>query len=180
MTENISIELDTSAMQQYAQFLRQAPRIAHEEMARSMVSALGLLERNLKELDAYTPTGATKALRGSIYTKMRGEVITQGLGVEGIVGSSMQYAVPVELGTKPHWIGKEGINSLEDWVKAKLGIKGKEARSVAFAIRNKIAVKGTKGAHMFERALADNEIQITAILSDALPRIAARLEAGEH
>ncbi len=179
MTEVSHIEFDTSAMQEYARFLKQAPRIAHEEMAVSVEEALSLLESQLKDLHAYTPS-ATGMLRGSVYHQMRGTAISQGLGVAGIVGSPLNYAVPVELGTKPHWIGKKGIDSLEDWVRAKLGIGGKEARSVAFAIRNKIATKGTKGAHMFERAFNDKEPQIQQIIAAAIPRIIARLEAGDR
>jgi len=44
--------------------------------------------------------------------------------------------------------GREGgkrppIDPLEKWVNAKFGIQGKEARSIAFAVANKIAASGT-------------------------------------
>ncbi len=66
-------------------------------------------------------------------------------------GSPLIYAVPVELGTKPHM---PPLQPLMDWVKLKLGIRDMEEREkVAQKIRWKIYHYGTKGHRMFERAL---------------------------
>ncbi|MFP3386732.1 hypothetical protein, partial [Tritonibacter sp. SIMBA_163] len=70
-------------------------------------------------------------------------------GVIGIVGTAALHAVPVEMGSKPHF---PPIQPLEDWAHHKLDLPAEEARGAAFAIARKIAAKGTEGAHMVERA----------------------------
>jgi len=169
------IELDTSAMQQYAQFLRGAvASIAREEMGVSLEQALSLLEREIKENVAPPgPGGASGLLRGSIFHEMRGDA----QGVSGVVGSPLNYALPVELGTKPHF---PPLAPLQDWVEKKLGVDKSESRQVAFLIARKIARKGTKAQHPFERGLSDNARQTVALIEAAIPRIVARLEQGER
>jgi hypothetical protein len=177
MAEVAAIAFDASAVRAYARYLKQAPEIARQEMEKAVEEALGFLTHELKDLDVYTPTGATEHLRGSIQSDLISAM--RGQEVAGQIYAPVSYALPVELGTKPHWIGKEGIDSLTDWAKAKFGAGDKEARSIAFAVRAKIAVRGTKGAHMFERAFKDSDAKIQAMLSRAVERIAARLERGE-
>lgn len=78
------------------------------------------------------------------------------------VGSPQSYAVPVELGTKPHM---PPVQPIQYWVARKLGIKDeKKAKAVAWAIAKKIARHGTKGAHMFARAAEENAGQVKAIV----------------
>lgn len=173
MAEASRIELDTTAMKEYARFLKQAPRIAHEELSAGLDEALLLLERETKEA---TPTGAHGLLRGSVTHALMGEAIADGRGVAGKVYSPLNYALPVELGTKPHF---PPIEPLRDWVEKKLGVPEHESRSVAFLVARKIASKGTKGAKMFTSALAKNAGQVNAILARRVARIARRLEAGE-
>lgn len=172
MAEVSRVELDTSAMQEYAHFLQQAPAIAREEMERSVEEALRLLEREIKE---NTPTGAHGLLRGSITHKLRGQALSDGLGVAGTVGSSLNYALPVELGTRPHF---PPITPLRDWVEKRLGVDPSRSEQVAFLIARKIAKKGTKGARMAGRALDDNADQVNQIVAGAIPRIVARLQGG--
>jgi hypothetical protein len=169
MPEIARIELDTTLMQQYAQFLRQAPRIAREEMAVSLEEALSLLEREIKE---NMPVGAHGLLRGSVFHELRGDPG----GVAGVVGSPLNYALPVELGTKPHF---PPLAPLQDWVEKKLGVDKSESRQVAFLVARKIARKGTAAQHPFEQGLSENSRQVLALIEGALPRIVARLEAGE-
>ncbi len=174
MAEVASISLDTSAMQAYARFLKQAPAIAHEEMAASLQEALLLLEREIKD---GTPVGVHGAggLRGSITHKLRGEAVDAGRGVAGDVFSPLNYAESVELGTKPHF---PPIAPLQDWVEHKLGVDPNESAAVAYLVARKIAKHGTKGAHMFEKGLSENSQQVVQILSAAVDRIATRLEGG--
>ena len=173
MPEISRIELDTTLMQQYAQFLRQAPRIAREEMAVSLEQALGFLEREIKENVAPPgPGGASGLLRGSVFHEMRGDPG----GVAGVVGSPLNYALPVELGSKPHF---PPLAPLQDWVEKKLGVDKSESRQVAFLVARKIARKGTAAQHPFEQGLSENSRQVVALIEAALPRIVARLEAGE-
>lgn len=166
------IELDSQAVQDYARYLKQAPAIAREEMSRSVEEALNLLEREMKE---NTPTGAHGLLRESITHQLRGAALGDGAGVAGTVGSSLNYALPVELGTKPHF---PPIEPLRDWVERKLGIGPEQSRSVAFLIARKISQRGTTGARMAGRAFDAAAAQVSAIIEAALPRIAARLMGG--
>lgn len=173
MAQVSKIELDTSAMQAYAKFLKQAPRIAREEMERSVLEALLMLEAEIKE---NAPVGAHGLLRGSIFHQMSGAALGDGLGVAGFVGSPLNYALPVELGTKPHF---PPLEPLRDWVERKLGIDAKDSKSVAFAIARKIAKRGTKAQRTAGKALDDKTAQVQALIAAALPRITARLAAGE-
>lgn len=172
MAETSHIELDTSAMQAYARFVQQAPAIAREEMERSVEEALLLLEREIKE---NTPVGAHGLLRGSITHQMRGQALSDGLGVAGIVGSSLNYALPVELGTKPHF---PPLEPLRDWVEKKLGVDSKRAEHVAYLVARKIAKRGTKGARMAGNTLDAQAEQVNAIIAAAIPRIIERLAGG--
>lgn len=150
---------------------RQAPEVVAEELTRTTLEAELLLQREVQEL---TPVGVGGAggLKGSILAQL-----PQALpdGVIGVVGTSAAHAVPVELGTKPHF---PPVAPLEDWVKAKLGVEPKDARRVAFLIARKIAARGTKGAFMFRTALEQHQAPVAGMYQAARARIAARL-AGD-
>ncbi|HWR17122.1 MAG TPA: hypothetical protein VN577_19995 [Terriglobales bacterium] len=61
-----------------------------------------------------------------------------------------KYVLPVETGTRPHF---PPITPLMLWVKQKFGVGDEQAaRSIAFAVAQKIAKRGTKGAFMFQKA----------------------------
>lgn len=90
-----------------------------------------------------TPLGATKILRGSIYSELRGTPVR-----ELLVSTPHAYGAIVERGRQPGKFPKQGPILL--WVKRKLGIADeKEAHSVAFLVARKIARKGTSGAAQF-------------------------------
>lgn len=171
MTEVTRIELDTRSAQRYAQSLTLAPEIARDEFEDGVREALLLLEREVKER---TPVGVGGAggLRGSVTHQLQGQAIAIGAGVVGKVFSPLRYAIPVELGTKPHF---PPLRPLEDWVVAKLGVPRDQAGAVAFLVARKIARRGTEGAHMFEDALSDNARKILRILEAAVARIFTRL-----
>jgi hypothetical protein len=171
--ETGAITLDTSLAQQYARYLRTAPAISREEMSIGVEEALLLLEREIKD---NTPVGVHGAggLRGSITHELRGQAIAEGLGVAGKVFSPLNYALPAELGSKPHF---PPIAPLRDWVEAKLGVDKSRSQSVAFLVARKIARKGTKGAFMFTNALSNNAQQVIGILNAAMQRIIARLRS---
>jgi len=61
-----------------------------------------------------------------------------------------EYADFIEYGTPPHYISGY---ALEDWVRRKLGIKSKRARSVAWAIAKKISREGTDAKPFLRPAL---------------------------
>ncbi|HPE81000.1 MAG TPA: hypothetical protein PKZ35_13465 [Gammaproteobacteria bacterium] len=87
------------------------------------------------------------------------------MGVLGVVGTSAPHAVPVELGTRPHF---PPLAPLVDWVRAKLDITDpQQAVSVAMSIQRKIGAHGTKGKMMFHRAFADLSPQIEGMYERA-------------
>ncbi len=142
----------------------QAPDIVSEELLGSMTEADMLL---LHEISDRTPK-ATGMLRGSEGSQE--QVSDQ--GVLGVVSASINYAVPVELGTRPHF---PPIQSLVDWVVAKGIASEKDARGIAYAIAHTIAKRGTIGTHMFERGLEQNRDQVIGMFEAGVARIVQRL-----
>lgn len=144
--------------------LRAAPGIVHRELRRFVGEATSLLQREVMER---TPT-ASGTLRASITS--REQVL--GDNVLGVVGTSLNYAVPVELGTRPHF---PPVVAIEDWVRQKLDVPKKDVRSVALRIARKIAARGTEGAHMFEEAFKANREQVLRMWRETVLRIRAGL-----
>lgn len=147
-----------------AQALASYPeRYAREATAAMLESSL-LLEREVKDA-APVGVGGAGGLRGSIAgipPHMDGETLTGG------VGSNSPYAVPVELGSRPHF---PPVQPLEDWVRAKLGEHDPDAaRGIAFCIARKIAAHGTEGRFFFEQTLETNRDQIAGIFDGAVQR----------
>jgi hypothetical protein len=158
--------VDLGELASLQEVFRAAPEIASEELVAAIWNASLLLERETKER---TPTGATSTLRSSIAAYRPTAI---GMTVVGEMGTPVAHAVPVELGTKPH---RPPIEPLIDWAEARLGLRGKEAKSAAWAIANKIAAHGTDGAFMFKTAFEANEAQVQAIVTQALGRILERM-----
>jgi hypothetical protein len=50
--------------------------------------------------------------------------------------------------------------SLVRWLEVKLGLDEKTARKIEFVVRRKIGLKGFEGAHMFEKAVTENQIKL--------------------
>lgn len=165
----MQISIDFEQLKHLEANLRRAPNVVREELLAAMTEADALLLREVKER---TPT-AHGLLRSSEYGVER----VNELGVEGFVGSPLNYAEPVDLGTRPHF---PPVEALIDWVKVKLGISDeKQARGVAFLIARKISRVGTKGVGMFEQGFAAVEPQIRTIFGAAADRIAARVVGGK-
>lgn len=162
------IVIDIGVMKSLAEAYRRAPDLVAQEFYVAMLDATALLERESKEL---APT-ATGLLRGSIF----GEARATESGSLGVVGSPLQHAEYVELGTRPHF---PPIEPLMDWVAVKFGISDEQQqRSIATAIAWKIFHHGTRSQLMFRRTFYQNEAQIESIFYAARDRIAARLPAA--
>ena len=159
------IDIDASRVAAVAEAWKRAPDIMAEELVNGVLEASLYIERQVKE---GTPTN-TGALRSSI-----GARAPQRLGddIIGAVGTSIGYAIPVELGTKPHF---PPVQALSDWARLKFGLPPEEAERVGFAVARKIAREGTKGAFMFQRAIADGEATVVRILTAATQSGLARL-----
>lgn len=137
----------------------------HELFAATYESSLKI-ERDVKAL---TSKGATGLAARSINAQSP-QMLPE--GVVGLVGSSLNYIVPLELGTKPHF---PPLQPLVEWVNAVLHIDGAEAKSVAFRIARKISKVGTKGQRMFERGFEMNEAMAKARAQQAVSNIAKRM-----
>lgn len=161
------IDIDAHQVQDLANYWRQAPDLVAREMTGTTLGATLFLEREVKER---TPVGATGSLRGSIRAR-RPERLSD--NVIGVVGSSNPHAVPVELGTRPHF---PPLEPLKDWVRSRLDIRGKsEVHAVALAIARKIAARGTPAAGMFHRGFNENRGTVAAMYERATQRIAEKL-----
>lgn len=165
----IAIHID--GLEEIAALWAQAPEIMEEELERTTWEAELLLEREIKDR---TPVGVGGAggLRGSIAAQpprvLAGNVL-------GVVGTSVSHAVPVELGTRPHF---PPLQPLEDWARQKLGVSAEQAPGVALAIARKIAARGTPGVGMFHMAFALNRGQVRRMYEQANVRIVRRLRGG--
>lgn len=143
-----------------------APEVFEQEMLPAVIEAQFLLEREIRER---TPTSGAGTLRDSIGAL---PVTFSEARFEASVGTSLAYALPVELGAKPH---RPPVEPLIDWVARKLGKRGAEGKGIAWAIAGKIARDGTRARNMFSEGLAATQGQIAEILSGAADRALARI-----
>lgn len=161
-------EIDTGNLKDLQAALERAPQIVREELETAVTEADLLLER---EVQQRMPT-AHGTLRASVFHR---EEVSDA-GVIGLVSTPLDYAVPVELGSKPHF---PPVEALIDWVRQKLGVKSeKMARGVAFAVARKISVRGTAAQRPFGLTFQAEEAQVRSIFDRAAARIAERMAGG--
>lgn len=168
---DLLVEFDTSQLRRLQGALNRSADIVLEELERFASVTTAAMQGDIVDR---TPTSGTGNLRRSIISQVRP---VGRLGVEGIVGTSSIYAIPVEEGTKPHPVSREGREALADWAQRKLGVTEKESHRVAFLIARKIGRLGTEGAHMFRDTFAEHQPHIGAALDRCLQRIEERLTA---
>jgi hypothetical protein len=128
--------------------------------------------RGVPLVQDHTPVGATGNLFGGVFAEFHqdGPVMEEIIGVHP---PADMYAGPVELGTRPHF---PPPSALLLWVQKKLGIENeKEAKSVAFLIARAISRRGTKGDHMFDKALDQLKLEAPGIMER---EIAVAIEAA--
>lgn len=142
-----------------AAFLK-APAIVAEELDRAMTKVTGNLARETSEI---TPRDkgvlAGRVLEGRV-------VAVSETGVIGVVGTSLNYALPVEIGRKPrsrrlHQGVNESANAFE------------HRRQRAGPMTN-----GYPGARMYALGLASQDADIERLFNEAAEKIAARLAGG--
>lgn len=136
------------------------PDKTRQEMRRFMHGATQFLQGEVVD--------RTPAAQGNLRASIGSDVEETGVGLIGVVSTSMAYAVPVELGTKPHMAP---IEPLEQWVRVKLGLSQKAATSVARSIQWKIAHYGTPAAGMFHRGFAAGRGQVETLFSASMERL---------
>ncbi|MFN3302794.1 MAG: HK97 gp10 family phage protein [Roseateles sp.] len=160
----ITLDVSTGAALSAA-FVR-APQVLLDELEKGMGSAVAYL---LRETQEGTPT-AMGTLRRSFIGRV--DVMQMLDAVFGTVSSPLPYAVPVELGTKPH---HPPLEPLITWAEVKLGLQDDEAEAAALAIQRKIGRVGTPGYGMAHFALADGHETIRGEIGDAVKRALQRI-----
>jgi hypothetical protein len=120
---------------------------------------------------------------GFLRRSIGSEVVGSGLDLQGIVGTPLAYALPVEQGAAPHfpWSQTGGLEPIELWVKRNglsTNINGIEIgiRHVAFLVARKISIAGLQAHWMFRDALAASSARIVSTLERAQARVIAGLQ----
>lgn len=162
----IHLEFKTNLPQKIAK-LRRGQQVLMDETNAAMNRAVNDV---LSELKPRVPEGVTGLLRKSFVTSITGTPVN----VIGRITSPLDYATPVDLGTKPHFPPSDALIS---WVERKLGVSDKEARSVAFLVARKISRVGTEGAEFSRDAVAAAKDRVSSDFAAVPSRVARRLES---
>lgn len=155
-----------------AHIFEKAPNLAFERLGAAMYEVELMIEAQAKE---HTPV-FTGLLRDSIAAK---KPYVENAGLVGVVGSPLKYAIPVELGTSPHF---PPIAPLQEWAFRKLKGNQKlskkkarqtnaDAKDFAMKIAWKIKARGTKGHFMITNAFKTATGQANRILNNALRQL---------
>lgn len=142
-----------------------APEMMIDELAKFAEGAALFMQGEIQER-----TPAAAGLLKQSFIAQDAERLSD--NVIAMVGTSLNYAVPVELGTRPHF---PPVQAIADWVKVKLGIGGPAGVQIAWAIAKKISKTGTKGAHMVQRAFDAGQPEVLRQFALTVDRIKSRL-----
>ena len=162
---NLSISM--GGLQSFAQGLRDSPEYTDRVLQEAMTEATLLVQREWQE--------NLPRVSGLTARSITSDVASTPAGVLGVVSSSQPNALFLELGTRPHWVGKTGREALGAWAIKRLGVSKKEAPRVAYAIARKIAREGTPAQHPMARAVQSTEGQVIAMFERAAAKVAAHL-----
>jgi hypothetical protein len=154
--------------------LDELPQRLGDAAERGLRRATELLRAAVSE-KARSPLGETApGAFGEYAGSVRGEVVDEdGRPVARVflAAPADRYGVFVEYGARPHF---PPPGALDGWVRRRLGITGdREAREVAFLIGRKISRHGTRGQFFFERAWAENEARVVAMLEEEIAKAVA-------
>lgn len=164
---DVRIELHQAVQVQQA--FAAAPGIVLDELTRAVSSSMSYLHG---EVVKGTPADLG-TLRGAfIYDVTRTELLD---AVFGELTNPITYALPVEMGTKPHY---PPIEPLIGWVERKLDLFGDEAEARARAIQRKIGRFGNTGYGMVRYAWMDGQSTVQNEFAQAAQRIEQRLGAA--
>lgn len=131
--------------------LKKAPAIAKQEVKKFMSSTVRHLTAEVVDRTPNVSGILRRSIGGSV--DMLGVTPADGLGIVGIVGTSLDYAIPVELGVRPH---------------ERTSKKGK-----------KFTHPGFSGRRMFAEAFVDNRAQIESDFEQTVERIMQRIAEGK-
>lgn len=166
----MEIRIDVANAAQISAAFGRAPAMVLDELETTMGNITAYLARESME---NTPTAAG-TLRSAWITRV--DVIAQLDAVYGRVTNPLPHALPVELGTKPHF---PPLAPLINWAEQKLHLYGEEAEAAARGIQRKIGRYGSPGMGMAHYALADGRSTIAAEFQECAQRIKVRLAAGD-
>ena len=122
----------------------------------AMTRATLIVEGTAKRL-APVDTGR---LRGSIASEIRKTPGIGGETVQGVVGTSVDYAAAVHEGSRPHWVP---IRALEVWAR--------RHKVNAYAVQRAIARRGTRARPFLRDAFAQNRARIVQIIGQGVTTI---------
>ena len=169
----MEIRIDVANAAQISAALLQSPEIAIDELQTTMGSVTQNLKRETQEVMAERRVIAAGTLRAAWDTDIN---VNQAAGtVIGRVFNPLSYAIPVELGTKPHF---PPLAPLVNWAEQKLHLSGEDAVRVARGIQRKIGRRGTEARGMAHTALAGAADNIQAEFAACARRIVARVAAA--
>lgn len=168
----MEIRVDVANAEAISRAFLRAPAMVMEELASTMQGVTNYLMRETQEVMLERKAVAAGTLRSAWFT----DVAVNGSVVVGRVTNPLPYAIPVELGTKPHF---PPIAPLINWVEQKLNLSGDEAESRAIAIQRAIGRRGTLGRGMAHAAFAQGQETIRDEFEECAQRIAARLAAAD-
>jgi hypothetical protein len=123
---NIRVVVDS---QDVEEMLHRAPAKVKSTLQSLVLRSLIETQREMRK-NASVGLGGGRGLRGSI------RFFVSRTGLSGTVEPTAKYALPVEEGSRPHWVSIKDGSPLKEWADLK-GIN-------AFALQRSIAVKGTK------------------------------------
>lgn len=166
MTPHLNLTVETA--EQVTRAFAQAPGIVLDELATAMGSAMQYLDRETRER---TPTDMG-TLRSAFITDV--QVLESLQAVFGTLSNPLPYALPVELGTRPHY---PPLEPLIGWVQRHSQYFDADAdpEEVARGIQRKIGRQGSPAYGMARFALVDGRATIEQEFADAGARITARI-----
>jgi len=168
----MELTIDASQFLQLADVWKQAPELTQRELLRAVTEADVLVQG---ELQQHLPMGAGGRSGSGLVGGVHHEESLVADGVLGMVAESQPYGAYVEVGTKPH---KPPIQPLMDWIEAVIGLREKEAKSMAFAIRNTIGKRGTHAQPVWQQTYNKMLPKIQQLLTDAVQRVRDQLAGG--
>ncbi len=125
-----------------------------QPMLTAMRDATLIVQRSARQL-APVDTGR---LRASITPEVRGDPMSG--NITGVVGSNVEQAAPMELGTKPHF---PPLSALQVWAR-RHGVN-------AYAVARAIALRGLKPRRYLQGAFEQNRERVVQIIGDGVAKI---------
>lgn len=171
MSVDVRIEA-TNAAEITAAFLR-SREIVLDELETTMGTAIEAVKTETQMVMTERKVVAAGTLRSAWITRVD---VDRGVGqVVGRATNPESYAIPVELGTKPHY---PPLEPLINWAEQKLHLQGPDAERAARGIQRKIGRIGTPARGMAHTGLAGAADTIRAEFAECAQRIKARIAAA--